>query len=258
MAPELVQQLQGDWIREVVWRDELGSTNQLALELAEEGALACPSLIVAERQTQGRGRQGKSWFSDQGGLTCTFVLGPEQLPRNPINWSPLALVTGIAVAEAIEWWTAPAKALLKWPNDVYLAGKKVSGILVESIISPQPACAIGIGVNVTTDFSHAQTEVQQRGIAISEVANRAIDRWHFLVSLCERIESHFKLWSEDPGYYPLHYRPRCMLTGRQVVVAAAERIEGRCLGLSNAGGLLIEDARGKQLDVVSGEVLRWT
>jgi BirA family biotin operon repressor/biotin-[acetyl-CoA-carboxylase] ligase len=145
------------WPAEAVWEQvapqlpgftvevlpEVDSTNSELMRRARAGQLD-PVLLVAERQSAGRGRQGRPWHG-QPGAALTFSLGLLLAPR---DWSGLSLAVGVALAQALH-----AGIQLKWPNDLWVADRKLGGILIETATAPAPAqgryAIVGVGVNVT-------------------------------------------------------------------------------------------------------------
>jgi biotin-(acetyl-CoA carboxylase) ligase len=130
------------------FHESLGSTSDRALGLAAEGAIALPHLVLAQRQTAGRGRGANRWWAADGALTFSLVLAapPDRLP--PDRWPQVALVAGLAVCDALRSLAPAAELRVKWPNDVFLAGRKVCGILSESVPGWRDRLVVGIGVNV--------------------------------------------------------------------------------------------------------------
>lgn len=251
------QGTQGGWIRSVRWLAEVDSTNRYAL--AEAGSaqqLETPRLVAAERQTAGRGRLGRRWYADSGTLTFSLLLAEGDLGVARPRWPQLALVAGLAVAEAIEMFVAPVGAALKWPNDVYVDGGKLAGILVEA--GGRVGCdhvVVGIGVNVSTDFGAAPTEVAERARSLAVVAGRPIDRWAVLPVILERLAEGVRQWSNEAGGLVERYRRRCYLTGREVQARQGERVlRGRCLGLADDGSLQLAIAEGAVHRLHSGEI----
>jgi BirA family biotin operon repressor/biotin-[acetyl-CoA-carboxylase] ligase len=245
-----------DLVREVCWRDEVSSTNSLALELVAGKGAALPLVVTADRQSAGRGRLGRSWFADEGGLAVSLVLGKEHLPTDLRTWSMMALATGICVAETIEAFIGPLPVSLKWPNDVYIAEKKVSGILLEG--GPQlSAIVIGVGINVNTNFANAPEDVRCRAASISEALSHPLDRWNVLEILLQRFAQWVPLWKSNPRCFIESYRSRCLLTSRKIVVQHGDRsVNGVCRGISGDGALMITKNH-EQHEFFSGEVLQW-
>ncbi len=258
-VPDSLQRLTGPWLHELRYLEEVDSTNRLALELAQDPGAATPLLVVAAKQTRGRGRQGRSWFADAGGLTCSFMLRQSDLLQPVALWSQLAPITGIAVAEAVETVIAPKRALVKWPNDVYVTGRKAAGILVESVLGALPSVVIGIGVNVAANFESATDDVKRRAVSLDDVAGRPLDRWEFLEVLVERLSDNLTAWAADPRASIRRFQSRCYLSGRHVEVRQDHRtLSGRCEGLGDSGGLLLRTSATERMEIVSGEVVHWS
>jgi BirA family biotin operon repressor/biotin-[acetyl-CoA-carboxylase] ligase len=224
---------------------EAGSTNdelrRLAGEGAEEGTLA-----IAERQTAGRGRRGRSWHSPPGtGLWCSLLLRP------PASLAPslLALLLGVAIARAIRA-CAGVPALLKWPNDVLINGGKAAGVLCEA--GPGGLVA-GFGINVNQEgfppeLPSATSILLQRG--------RPTDRGLLLRALLEEAERLY-LEAGERGPAPLLAAaiPLLSTLGRQVEVQLeGGSRRGLALGLEPDGALVLEEENGGRRLVRAGDV----
>src|SRR5580698_2014483 len=163
----------------VGWRihyfHEVASTQRVAAEMAEEGA-AQGTVVVAELQTAGRGRMGRSWHSPAGvNLYLTIILRPSmplaEVPR-------LSLVAGVAAAEALEE-VAPGIVALKWPNDVWLNGRKAGGIIAEAVTDRAQhldAVLIGIGLNLNLAKDDVPAELRERAISVLIATGHRCDR----------------------------------------------------------------------------------
>ena len=137
---------------EVEFHAEIGSTNDRAAELACGGQLACPVLVLAAHQTGGRGRGSNRWWSAPGALTFSLVLDAQHVGLPTERWPQIALAAGAAVGDASSNRFRKRRRL-KWPNDVYLAGKKTGGILVEVPADGRGQLIVGIGVNVNNSLA---------------------------------------------------------------------------------------------------------
>jgi BirA family biotin operon repressor/biotin-[acetyl-CoA-carboxylase] ligase len=233
----------------IVYRREVDSTMTLARELAEHGAPA-GSVVLTDAQTAGRGRLGRSWVSEPGvNLYFTVILRPS---REVLR--QLAMLTPLAVAEGIDA-ASSVYTEIKWPNDVQLGGRKVSGVLIDAEVrGEEPALAlVGIGINVNFDPS---TVVELRGIATSiraelgrpvareDVLIAVLDRLGALLDACERGGSVREAW-----------RARLNTLGRAIALRAGDRIErGRAVDVSEDGGLVLERADGTRQVFAAGEV----
>ncbi len=211
------------------------STNQVARALAEEGA-AHGTVVVAARQTAGRGRQGRAWESPVGALLLSMVIRPGAEPLLPLR-------AGLAVARVVG-----PKARVKWPNDVLLEGRKVAGILVEA---QGEAVVLGIGLNVAVDLAHLPSEVAARAGSLSlpqEAIPQVRDR---LLS-----ELHVALGGA-PELMVAALAARDALAGQAVrweSGGAGSALEGVAEGIEPTGHLRVRDEAGTVHVLDGGEV----
>ena len=237
--------------------DQIGSTSDFALEHAEQFAPRLPALFVARQQTKGRGRGARSWFAGDGALTFSLLLGNENIPLDPSDWPRISLIAGMAMCQVLEAYVEPDSLRVKWPNDVYLNGRKVCGILVEKRELAAPVLCVGVGVNVNNSLEQAPADVQQRAIALTDVTGQP----HFLPEiLLEFLKTFHKRCAENAAslenLLPL-WRTRCLLTGRQIETRQGEvTVAGECHGIDQRGALLVQTSAGRR-EIVSGEIVRW-
>ena len=236
--------------------DEIDSTNTELMRRARAGR-AEPVLLVAQRQTAGRGRIGRPWQSAQGVVAAapdaslTFSLG---LPLAPRDWSGLSLAVGVAVAESLDADGA-ARLALKWPNDLWVDGRKLGGILIETAL-PQPAgsagseryVVIGIGLNIgpreaagmSVPPAHLR-EWQPDATPAGALATLAAP---LLTTVREFAEHGFARFAP-------RFAARDALAGREVQLS--DGTAGRCEGVGWGGELLVHTAHGMQT-ISSSEV----
>jgi BirA family transcriptional regulator, biotin operon repressor / biotin---[acetyl-CoA-carboxylase] ligase len=235
--------------------DVTGSTNDRARALASAGAPS-GTVVIAEEQTAGRGRQGRSWLAPRGlALTLSIVFTPDGgLTADALELLPLAVP--LAVCECCES-VAPVACGIKWPNDVWVAQRKLAGILIES--RPQDGWAvIGIGVNV--DVSESDLAPELRGSATSlriEAGDtHPIGREGVLDSLLERVgvrTAHIE--EKQRGDLLASYRERDVLRGRRIEWAAgSRRLAGEAQGIDARGNLVVFTDTGERLSLDAGEV----
>ena len=188
-ADAVTARLAGRWLVDAV--AETGSTNADLLAAATNGAPA-GTVLVAELQSGGRGRLGRSWVSPTGaGLTFSVLLRP--VPPPP-SWGWLPLLTGLALAR-----TLGSAARLKWPNDVLLGpeGRKVAGILVQSGGARRAgAVVVGVGLNVSTE--RAELPVETATSLLLE-GHRELDRAELLVGFLSRFDGLYTAWQAHGG-----------------------------------------------------------
>lgn len=225
----------------VEWREEVDSTNErLRKEPSHHGRV-----IVADRQLAGRGRRGAPWHSVPGeSLTFSVFLKPSA----PIAlWPRLSLAAGLALAETLErLGYAPG---IKWPNDVWLGGRKLAGILVES---SDDGAIIGMGLNLNDrDFPDA---LEATSLALED--GREWEREEVLGMLLPRIDG----WSRriDGGFAEIvsGVGQRCVLTGERVRLRTpAGETEGVVRGIGGSGGLLL-DRGGEVSELIQADEVR--
>ena len=196
------------FIDRVDYHEEIESTNSRATQLAAAAsANTVPDdrscvLVLTENQTAGRGRGANRWWSTRGALTFSVLIRPNAVDLPTDRWPQLSLTAGLAVCEAIESLLSDVTVGIKWPNDVYLSGRKVCGILVEAG-GGQPGSGVignivfGIGVNVHNSAENAPHELRDKVIALSDVATGTIRRVDVLVATPGRLLDHFTCVGEE-------------------------------------------------------------
>jgi BirA family biotin operon repressor/biotin-[acetyl-CoA-carboxylase] ligase len=237
--------------------DETDSTNVQAIRLAREGAPE-GSLVVAERQTKGRGRLGRSWISPASvNFYGSWILRPS-LP--PADAPQLSLAAALAVARALEP-LAPGRIAIKWPNDCLLDGKKVAGILTEmdAELDRIVAVVLGIGVNLNAGARAFPPELRDVATSVRVATGVRVDRIAFAAALCDALECVYdRLLDEGFGALIADWNARSCLTGREVTVdCAGHRTTGRVRGLDASGRLeLTVTANGPERveRIVAGDV----
>jgi len=215
---------------------------------APEGFIA-----VADHQTAGRGRRGRTWSDEPGqALMFSLLLRPDA-PTPEL--APLALVLGIAVAEAL-----PVAARLRWPNDVVLDGAKLAGILTE-LETPADGgryVVAGIGINVNTPADQLPATDRLPAASLLAATGERQDRLALLHAVTDRIQATYREW-EELGFAALFDRFRALddLAGREVVLQLGDGMaEGVAAGVDVAGRLVVELADGSELRLDAGEVVR--
>jgi BirA family transcriptional regulator, biotin operon repressor / biotin---[acetyl-CoA-carboxylase] ligase len=229
----------------------LGSTNDEAKLLAASGA---PEglLVIAEEQTAGRGRSGRSWMTPPGqALACSVVLRPN-LPLE--RATQLTMLAGVAVCRAIEQAT-PLHAMLKWPNDVLIAGKKVAGLLLETALKDDQLdyAVLGLGLNVS--FAPPPEAVDFPATSLEAESETEVGRLHLLRLFLEELERLYpQLESGNKTLYHA-WRTRLTMLGEPVTVRTATGDEtGRLEGVTPEGALILQQAGGKTLQLLAGDV----
>lgn len=253
-AAELLSGMKGKWAgRNILYFDEVDSTNTAAKRAAEDGA-AHGTLTVAERQTGGKGRRGRSWESPRGtGIWMSLILRPK-MP--PVHASMLTLTAALAVADGIESQTG-CGAWIKWPNDIVINGKKICGILTE--MSADPDCinyvVVGMGINVNTE--EFPEGIRETASSIYLENGKKLKRSALVSAVMEAFEARYETFMETADMSGLMetYNRRLANCGRSVrVLAPSGEYSGTALGIDRGGELLVKTEDGNVQRVISGEV----
>lgn len=227
---------------------ETGSTNDDAKALAREGA-PHGTLVIADSQTAGRGRSGARWHSPAGeNLYLSLVLRP-RVAASAV--APFTLVAGLVVAGAVDERTS-RPALVKWPNDVHVGGKKVSGILVEGQVRGDALSSIvvGLGVNVTT--SSFPPPLDMTATSLSMLGARDCDRAGLAAAIAVGlIDAAEQFAREGLAPFARELAARDALVGRRVRVGD---VQGSALGIDAEGRLLISTDAGVTTPIAFGHV----
>ena len=250
------------FVSTVECHERLGSTSVRALELCQEADLATPAVVIARRQTEGRGRGTNTWWSAEGSLTFSliFALAEEGLQAGDLPRVGLATAVALSDACAMACPNEQTDVAIKWPNDVLIAGRKVAGILVEAPRKTESGLervVVGIGINVNNPFVAAPPEVRRRGTSLSEVLGVDIAPGEFMASILNNLRPRLRqLACGDPSL-PESWSARCGLRGYQVrVVVGHTNVCGACLGIAADGALMIRDETlgGPTRKIYSGHV----
>jgi BirA family biotin operon repressor/biotin-[acetyl-CoA-carboxylase] ligase len=255
---EIDPKLHTRWLaRKIHWFESLDSTNRVALDLARSGA-AHGTAVIAEGQTAGRGRLGRSFFSPSyQSLYTSVVLRPL---LSTAEAPTTILAAAIAVADSVATETRDEAAVeLKWPNDVLLEGRKVSGILMEmgAEASRVGFLILGIGVNLNVEGEAFPAEFRASATSVRAHMGHLVDRVAFAARLYDTLEEVLDRHAEG-GFGSLRPRfvARFRTAGRRVRVTdvGGEETEGDALGVDGEGALLVRRDDGQTQRVVAGDV----
>ncbi|PWB76785.1 MAG: biotin--[acetyl-CoA-carboxylase] ligase [Candidatus Methylomirabilota bacterium] len=233
---------------------EVESTNDEAAALASRGE-ADGTIVIAERQRQGRGRMGRRWESPMGlGLYLSVILRPEIPPSAAPGLTFMAAVAG---AEAIERATMLPTAL-KWPNDLIVHGRKVGGILGEMAVEDSRLLyvVLGVGLNVNQTETDFPEELCQIATSLRGEAGHPVDRTVLARSLLESLDGWYERFLSDGLQSILkQVRRRCLTVGRMVTARSGdEEVSGFAVELDALGRLVIRDATGTLHHLTAGDV----
>lgn len=258
-VPDVVDMVELESIRDTKWAgcethyyECTDSTNTRAKELAENGSPS-GTLVVAEQQTAGKGRRGRSWESPSGtNIYMTLMLKPE---INPNNASMLTLVTAMAVCHAVCRVTN-AEAQIKWPNDVVVNGKKICGILTEMSAQFDYINHIVIGIGINVHNEHFPEEIAETAGSLLLECGKHFHRADLIEEFLEEFERLYEIYleTEDMAGLQKEYDQMLVNRGRQVrVLDPKEPFDGKAMGITQRGELIVDTWESRKL-VSSGEV----
>jgi BirA family biotin operon repressor/biotin-[acetyl-CoA-carboxylase] ligase len=238
--------------RAIRYETEVVSTNVLAMEMAHRGAVE-GTVVIAEQQTGGKGRLGRTWISPKGNLYCSIILRP----AIPSHKAPLVtLMCAVAVVAAIRQ-TADISAGIKWPNDILVDGRKVGGILSEMSAEPDRVkhLVLGIGVNVNMDPGGFPPDVGKLATTLALESGAPVSRARLLRNLLLLLDHWYLRLLKNEGEVLDAWISFNVTLGQQVAVSAqGELIEGLAKDIDRDGRLIISLPDGSLRTVSAGDV----
>lgn len=259
-APDLMTEaeikslMHTDWVaKEVLYFDTIDSTNTKAQELAEKG-YPSGTLVVADKQESGKGRRGRSWVSPSGtGIFMTLMIKPD---INPNNASMLTLVAALAVAKAITSVTGE-EAMIKWPNDIVVNGKKVCGILTEMNAQFDYINHIVVGIGINVHNESFPEEISQMASSLTiEAGGKRFHRAQIIAETMAYFEQYYDtfLKTQDLSALVREYDKLLVNRNKSVrVLDPKEPFDGKAMGITPKGELIVDTWESRKL-VSSGEV----
>lgn len=235
----------------------LDSTQSRARQLAEAGGVssaASPALVVAERQTAGRGRADNRWWTGEGSLAFSLLIDPRQFGFPPRAVPRLSLAVGVALVDAIAPRLNGHPLGLHWPNDVYVGPRKLAGILVEVLAGGRHI--IGVGLNSNNRATDAPAALRDTLTTLLDLTGRPHDHTELLLSIVENIEAALRQLAEPLETLGRRFDLLCLQRGEMLTVYQGPLvITGNCAGIAPDGALLLDTPRGR-LQITSGTLHR--
>ena len=260
--PRLHAILQTQYVgRAILWFRSLSSTQELAKELVnEKGALRVGGyVIIADSQLSGTGRNGREWASPRGGIWLSVILSSKLHPSKCISFS---FGASLAVSEAINHCTG-LESKLKWPNDILIDGKKVSGVLVDASVNSSSIeyVIVGIGVNVNVNSAEVQRDIKCQTFpyqvtSLSDELAARCEKVRLIKNILQTLDKYY-LKIESDTDYPLleQWKHRAIdITSKPVYVShGAEGFTATVLGLEEDGSLVVVRDNNRIERIVSAE-----
>jgi BirA family biotin operon repressor/biotin-[acetyl-CoA-carboxylase] ligase len=234
----------------------VGSTNDVAFQLAQEGAVE-GTLVLSEEQTSGRGRLGRSWFSERNlGIYMSLILRPAM---KPLHAPVFNLAVAVAVSRAIEQ-TCNVAADIKWPNDVLINGRKCCGILTEMSADMDQIKYLVIGIGINVNHPVFPKSLQGQASSLFLEGGRRFSRIEIILALLKNLEDLY-LESQEKGRELIleQWMQRSSFShGKEVSVDLSDRqVHGTTLGLGREGALRVKLGNGQIEEIMTGDVIVW-
>ena len=212
-------------------------------------------VVVADRQTAGRGRLDRTWEAPAGSaLLLSVLLRPNLLPTHVHSTTMAAAVAASDACEEV----AGFRPLLKWPNDVVVDARKLGGLLAEAELQGDKVDAVVVGMGLNVNWDSPPPQLADIAVAASEVAGRPIDRDALLATFLDRFEEHYSALVEPGGWRGtlLNYRRLSATLGQMVrVELAGESFTGKAVEITGEGHLLVETGGGDVRRIPAGDVV---
>jgi len=257
MKEQILQHLSPDfpWRESVLWFDSIESTNTFAKQLAADGA-PHGTVLIADQQTGGRGRRGRSFHSPAGsGIYMSVILRPECTPTELMH---LTCAAAVAMCDAVEAATG-LRPGIKWTNDLVCGKRKIAGILTELGIGPGARleyAIVGIGINCCQQESDFPEEIRTIAGSLASVTGRSIDRAAVTAAMIEALQRMDEILLTGKAEMMQRYRSDCVTVGKEVSVVKADGTvrHGTALNLDEEGALIVQYDNAYTETVNSGEV----
>jgi BirA family biotin operon repressor/biotin-[acetyl-CoA-carboxylase] ligase len=254
------------WIQSPFVHDELPSTQEEARRLSANGYPELPFFVQALRQTAGRGRGENRWSAGEGALAFTLVFEPAALGLGPEQVATLSIATALGVCESLQRFSPAEPLAIKWPNDVYAAGRKLCGILIETALRPGRGSAValvGIGVNVNNDVPNAAVQGRASAINLAELAGEPLPAENgfreLLAPLLATLEREYRAVAAHDAEQVERWNARNLLYGRRCRIEQrrdAPPLVGVVEAIDAEGALRLATDAGR-LAVRSGSIVGW-
>ena len=223
----------------------LSSTNDWAKQCAAENPGPLPLLIIADRQTAGRGRRGNRWWTGTGGLALSLLIEARQFGLKRSRSPMVALATAVAVANTIRPLTAPRTVGIHWPNDVFVDGRKLAGILVE--VPSDRFHVVGIGINTNNTLAHAPPELRTTATTLLDLTGVRHDHLDILLTLLAHLEDELRRLGTSCEQVSQRVDALCLQRGNPLTIQTGKQTTtGTCAGIGPGGELLLDTPQGRQ------------
>ena len=256
MKQNIITALPGDfpWQNQILWFDSIDSTNTCARELAKQGAPE-GTILIADTQTGGRGRMGRSFHSPAGtGIYMSVILRPDCAPGDLMH---LTCAVAVAMCDAMEY-AAGLRPGIKWTNDLVWGKRKLGGILTELGLGTDGRvdyAIVGIGLNCCQNETDFPEDIRSIAGSLAMVTGSSVDRATVAAAMIRSLHEMRAQLLNCKEALLARYRRDCVTLGRQISLVRGDEVRhGKALDIDGEGALLVEFAPGQVEVVNSGEV----
>lgn len=243
--------------QKIYYFPELESTNIMAKEKAshKEEEINEGTVIIAERQSAGKGRLGRKWFSPAGGIWISIILYPQLSP----SYIPrITLMTAVAVVKAIER-CAQIKGQIKWPNDILINEKKVCGILTEMSAELDLInwVVVGIGINVDIKKQEFPEDIREKTTSLKEALRKEISRVSLVQIFLKEFERYYELLKKrEISLILKEWKSYSHTLGKKIEIDIGEQvITGEAIDINEMGALILKKGDGELIEIISGTII---
>lgn len=241
------------WGQELLYFQEIESTNTELKRLAREGAPEGTALI-AQRQTGGRGRMGRSFQSEEGGVYLSLLLRPNCRAEELMH---LTCAVAVAMCDAVED-TCGLRPGIKWTNDLVCGKRKLGGILTELGFDAQGNvswCVLGVGINCTQSREDFLPELRDMAASLSMVTEKYVSPSLLAAKMLEKLREMSPALLTGREHTMERYRDNCITLGKEISLLRSDTVRhGKAVGITESGALIVQFSDGHQEAVDSGEV----
>ncbi len=261
LPSEILRNLDTKYIgKNIFYFPQVTSTNSIAKENLKNKKEVSPfqegTVFIAEVQTEGRGRLGRDWYSPSGGIWLTILLFP---CLEPIYIQKITLMTAVVLVRSIKD-LLDIDVHIKWPNDLLLGNKKISGILTEMVAESDRIdyLLIGIGINANTKKEDFPQDTRKYLISLQEILGKPVSRIELVQQLLEKFEEYYdRLQKKQFDSILEEWKKNSDTLGREITIESAGKIiSGRAINITSEGALVIRKDNGELLHILSGTLQR--
>jgi len=228
----------------------LSSTNDRAKQCAADDPGPLPLLIIADAQTAGRGRRGNHWWTGSGGLASSLLIESGQFGLGRSRSPMIALAAAVAVVNTVRPLLASHAVGIHWPNDVFVDGRKLAGVLVE--VPSDRFCAVGIGINTNNTLADAPPELRSTAATLLDLTGIRHDHTEVLSTLLRHLHDELRDLESSCEQVSQRANALCLQHGTPLTIQTGKQTTtGTCTGIGPSGGLLLDTPQGRQ-EIFSG------